>query len=72
MGDATAPAGRKTAGTDSSRHLRERTEKLLDEFRRAKNSILQSGKGPNNPEVVFLEKAIRDFESDLQTSFSFK
>ena len=74
MGDSAVP-GRKPEGADSSRRLRERTEKLLDEFRRAKNFRLQSGKGVNNPELVFLEKAIRDFESDLQTpkmSFSFK
>lgn len=66
MGDSTTPAGRRAAGADSSGHRRERTEKLLDEFRRARNCRLQSGQGQNSPELVFLEKAIRDFETDLQ------
>lgn len=60
-------AYRGTNNADSSRLTMKRTEKLLAEFRRAKNSRLQSGKNKNNPEIVFLEKAIREFETDLQT-----
>lgn len=70
MGDSTTPSGRRAAGADSSRHLRERTEKLLDEFRRARSRRLQSGQDRNGPELIFLEKAIRDFETDLQTGNS--
>lgn len=60
-----AQTDRRTTNADSSRRIMKRTEKLLAEFRRAKNARLQSGK--SNPEIVFLEKAIREFETDLQT-----
>ncbi|HBN81467.1 MAG TPA: hypothetical protein DD433_08835 [Ruminococcaceae bacterium] len=63
----TAQSERGIAGADPSRHTMERTEKLLDEFRRAKDFRLQSGKSEGSPEIVFLEKAIRGLETDLQT-----
>ena len=67
MGYWTAQSERGIAGGDPSRHTMEKTEKLLDEFRRAKDFRLQSGKSGDSPEIVFLEKAIRGLETDLQT-----
>lgn len=67
MGYWTTQSERGIIGVDPSRHTMEKTEKLLDEFRRAKDFRLQAGKSEDSPEIVFLEKAIRGLETDLQT-----
>lgn len=70
MNDSTARAGRKSSDLDSSRRVREKAERLLGEFRKAKNSRLQSSESKDNPELVYLEKVIREFETDLKKSLS--
>lgn len=69
MNDSAAQTGRGISPADSLR-VREKAERLLGEFRKAKNSRLQSAEGRDNPELVYLEKVIREFETDLQKSLS--
>ncbi|HEX3040107.1 MAG TPA: hypothetical protein VHP54_07415 [Caproiciproducens sp.] len=58
---------RKNESADQSQNMRRRTEKMLDSFKNLKIRKLQAGKSEDNPELVFIAKAIHNFEEDLET-----
>ncbi len=58
---------RKSEPANQSQRMKQRTEKLLNCFRDLKIRQLQAGKSEDNPELVFIAKAIHSFEKDLET-----
>nr|WP_319490012.1 hypothetical protein [uncultured Caproiciproducens sp.] len=42
-------------------------QKILNGFETSRKMQLQSGKADDNPEIIFINKKIHEFEKDLQT-----
>jgi hypothetical protein len=57
----------KMEKTDECSRVMRNTKKSLNGFKTFKKIQLQSGKTDDNPEVVFINKKIQEFEKDLQT-----
>jgi hypothetical protein len=53
--------------TDETLRVIRKIQKMLNGFETFRKMQLQSGKAEDNPEIIFINKKIHEFEKDLQT-----
>lgn len=58
---------KKNGLDDQSLCIMRKTQKMLDAFISLRKKQVQAYTGYDNPELIYIDKTIKDFEKDLQT-----